>query len=65
VSDELLIPRVWGGESATREQLNTLIHRTRVTLVAAGLNGPGLIERAPGGKSTRARVAERARVSVV
>lgn len=64
VPDELLIPRVWGGESASREQLNTLIHRTRLTLAAAGLPGAAIIERAPGGKSTRAQIARGARASV-
>lgn len=58
VPDELLLPRVWGTEPATRVQLNTLIHRARVTLSAAGLNGPSLIERAPGGGSTRVRLAK-------
>ena len=64
IPDELLIPRVWGGESASREQLNTLIHRARLTLAAAGLPGSGLIERAPGGKSTRLQIARGARASV-
>ncbi len=64
VSDDLLVQRVWGSESVTRTQLNTLIHRTRMSLSGAGLNGPSLLERAPGGGATRLRLAKDAEVSV-
>lgn len=64
VPDELLLPRVWGNESASKAQLNTLIHRTRLSLTGAGLNGPSLLERAPGGGATRVRLAKNAVVSV-
>jgi len=64
VADDLLIPRIWGGASATRTQLNTLIHRTRVSLGEAGLNGPGILERQRGGGATRFRLAVHATTSV-
>jgi hypothetical protein len=64
VPDDVLIPRVWGAEPITRAQVNTLIHRTRLTLSAAGLHGSKLIERAPGGGSTRIRLARGAATSV-
>jgi hypothetical protein len=64
VPDELLIPRIWGAEGASRTQLNTLIHRVRKTLTRAGLNGPRLLERAPGGGATRFLLAASARVTV-
>ncbi|MFO0614927.1 MAG: FHA domain-containing protein [Polyangiaceae bacterium] len=64
VEDAVLVPRIWGSTGATREQLNTLIHRTRISLSEAGLNGPALIERAPGGGATRMSVGSTTRVSV-
>jgi hypothetical protein len=64
VPDEVLIPRVWGSEPITRAQVNTLIHRARLTLSAAGLHGAKIIERAPGGGSTRIRLARGASTSV-
>jgi hypothetical protein len=65
IDDEVLMARVWGSESATRTQLNVLVHRTRQSLTEAGLNGLLLVARAPGGGSTRFRIAAGARVSVV
>lgn len=64
VPDEVLIPRVWGAEHASRTQLNTLIHRTRISLGEAGLNGPAILERAPGGGATRFRLSPHAVTSV-
>lgn len=64
VPDEVLIPRVWGTEQASRTQLNTLIHRTRVSLGEAGLNGPAIVERAQGGGATRFRLSPHAVTSV-
>lgn len=64
IPDEALISHVWGTEPATRMQLNTLVHRLRLTLSAAGLNGAKLIERAPTGGSTRVRLARNASTSV-
>ncbi|MBL8956936.1 MAG: FHA domain-containing protein [Myxococcaceae bacterium] len=65
VDDEVLSRRVWGSQSASRNQVNVLIHRTRCSLTEAGLNGPALIERAPGGGATRFRVASARRVTVL
>lgn len=53
VDDESLIPRVWPNQVRARTDLNTLLHRVRKTLVAAGIDGAGLIERANGGGATR------------
>jgi hypothetical protein len=64
IDDTALIARVWGREAASRSQLNVLIHRTRQLLTIAGLDGPALLERAPGGGSTRLRLASGARVSL-
>jgi pSer/pThr/pTyr-binding forkhead associated (FHA) protein len=65
VDDEVLARRIWGSETATRNQVNVLIHRTRSSLTEAGLDGPTLIERAPGGGATRFRVASARRVTVL
>lgn len=65
ISDDAIIPRIWGAESASRVQLNTLIHRTRLSLTAAGLPGPRIIERSPVGGSTRFRLTTSTRVSVL
>lgn len=64
IGDDVLIPRVWGTEGASRLQVNTLIHRTRQSLGEAGLNGAELLERAKGGGATRLLLAEGATVQV-
>ena len=64
VQDDLLLHRVWGNESASKAQLNTLVHRTRHSFTCAGVNGAGILERAPGGGATRMRLARNAAVSV-
>lgn len=64
VPDDALVPRVWGADGATRTQLNTLIHRVRKTLTAAGLDGAALIERARRGGATRFVVADDAAIVV-
>lgn len=64
IQDALLFSRVWAGDPMNRIQLNTLVHRTRHTLTASGLDGPAFIERAPGGRATRIRLASGARTSV-
>jgi len=53
ISDEVLSERIWGNQQGSRTQLNTLIHRARASLSEAGVDGPALIERAPGGGATR------------
>jgi hypothetical protein len=65
VDDDTLVSRVWGRDGATRTQVNVLIHRARQSLTEAGLNGPALLERAPGGGATRFRIAQGARVEIV
>jgi hypothetical protein len=65
VPDDVLVRLIWGTDAATRAQLNTLIHRARKSLTLAGLNGPALIQRAPGGGATRFAMAQSAEVSVV
>jgi hypothetical protein len=65
VDDQLVLPRVWPGEAADRAQLNTLIHRTRLTLTEAGLPGSRWIERAQGGGATRFLLAPGASVRVL
>jgi hypothetical protein len=65
VDDDTLVTRVWGRDGASRTQVNVLIHRARQSLTVAGLNGPALLERAPGGGATRFRIAPGARVEIV
>lgn len=65
VPDDVLVRLVWGTEAANRAQLNTLIHRARKSLTLAGLNGPALIQRAPGGGATRFPLAVGAEVAIV
>jgi DNA-binding winged helix-turn-helix (wHTH) protein len=65
VDDDVLVSRVWGSEGASRTQINVLIHRARQSLTEAGLNGPSLLERAPGGGATRFRLAAGAQVEML
>jgi hypothetical protein len=64
LEDAVVMERVWPGEDRNRTHLNTLIHRTRKDLVAAGLDGPALIERAEGGGATRFAISELCHVVV-
>ena len=66
VSDEVLRGLVWPRSTGvSRQEINTLISRCRRDLVDAGLAGPRLIERAPGGGGTRINLAPNAEVIVV
>jgi hypothetical protein len=65
MGDETLMARVWGHQGASRTQLNVLVHRVRQSLTEAGLSGPALLQRAPGGGATRFLVASNASVSVI
>lgn len=57
VSDETVRAIVWPrNPGVSRQEINTLIARTRRDLVDAGLPGPKLIERATGGGATRLTV---------
>ena len=54
VSDDELAPRVWPGQFGKgRTDLNLLLHRTRRSLLEAGIDGPALLERGRGGGETR------------
>jgi pSer/pThr/pTyr-binding forkhead associated (FHA) protein len=53
VPDEVVLPRLWPGRVMSRVDLNTLLHRTRHDLIAAGLDGALLLPRAQGGNATR------------
>lgn len=65
VSDDVLAPRVWPGQPGKgRTDINLLLHRTRKSLVEAGVDGPALLERGAGGGETRLVVARRAKVSI-
>lgn len=63
ISDDVLRTVVWPRKpSVTRPEINMLISRCRRDLVEAGLAGPLLIERAPGGGGTRLAVAPDAEI---
>lgn len=63
VADDVLRAIVWPRKpSVTRQEINMLISRCRQDLVEAGLAGPHLIERAPGGGGTRLAVAPEAEI---
>lgn len=64
IDDEVVIPRVWPNQSKSRTDLNTLLHRVRKDLIAAGVDGAGLVERAEGGGATRFRLGKDAVVRV-
>ena len=65
VSDDELAPRVWPGQLGKgRTDLNLLIHRTRRSLLEAGLDGPALLDRGPGGGETRFALSQDATVTV-
>ena len=63
VSDDALGAVVWPRKPGfSRSEINMLISRCRRDLVEAGLAGPRLIERAPGGRGTRLAVAPNAQI---
>lgn len=63
ISDDVLRTVVWPRKPAvTRPEINMLISRCRRDLVEAGLAGPHLIERAPGGGGTRLALAPDAEI---
>ncbi|MBP9205020.1 MAG: FHA domain-containing protein [Kofleriaceae bacterium] len=66
LSDDALRALVWPRAAGpSRQEINTLISRCRKDLVDAGLAGPRLIERAPGGGGTRFCLAAGAEVEVL
>ncbi|MBX3161006.1 MAG: FHA domain-containing protein [Deltaproteobacteria bacterium] len=65
ISDDAVRAVVWPRKpSVSRPEINMLISRCRRDLVEAGLAGPRLIERAPGGGGTRVALAPGAVVEV-
>jgi hypothetical protein len=65
VPDEVVRGIVWPRDpSVSRPEINMLISRCRRSLVEAGLAGPRLLERAPGGGGTRLALAPGAEVVI-
>jgi len=65
VSDEVVRAIVWPRDAGvSRPEINMLISRCRRSLIEAGLAGPRLIERAPGGGGTRLAVAPGAEIAI-
>lgn len=65
IPDDAVGSIVWPrNDGVSRTDINVLIRRLRKDLVEAGLAGPRLIERAPGGGATRLALAPGARVDV-
>ncbi len=65
IADDVVRAIVWPrNDGAGRTEINVLISRCRRDLVEAGLNGPRLIQRAPGGGGTRFVLARGATVTV-
>jgi len=63
VSDDAVRSVVWPrNPSVSRPEINMLISRVRRDLLDAGLAGPRLVERAPGGGGTRLALAPNATV---
>jgi DNA-binding winged helix-turn-helix (wHTH) protein len=65
VPDDLVIARLWPGQSRTRADLNTVIHRVRADLLRGELDGARLVERAEGGGATRFDADAATRVTIV
>jgi hypothetical protein len=66
IHDDVVRSKVWPrSDGISRQEINMLISRCRRDLVAAGLPGGRLIERAPGGGGTRFVLAANAEVVVV
>ena len=66
ITDDQLRTIVWPRRpEVSRPEINMLISRCRRDLVDAGLAGPRLIERAPGGGGTRVMLAAGARVEIL
>jgi hypothetical protein len=65
IPDDVVRPIVWPrNPGVSRPEINMLISRCRQDLVAAGLHGPRLLERAPGGGATRVALAPGAEIIV-
>ena len=65
VPDDAVRAIVWPRDpGVSRQEVNSLISRCRRDLIEAGLAGPRLIERAPGGGATRFLLAPGARIEM-
>lgn len=65
IPDDVVAPIVWPRQDApSRTEINVLIARCRKDLIEAGLAGPRLLQRAPGGGATRIALAPNAEVEV-
>jgi hypothetical protein len=65
IPDDVVREIVWPrNPGASRLEINTLIARCRKDLVDAGLAGPRILVRAPGGGATQLSLAENADVSI-
>lgn len=65
IPDDVVRPIVWPRNPAvSRPEINMLISRCRQDLVAAGLHGPRLLERSPGGGATRVSLAPGAEITI-
>jgi hypothetical protein len=65
IPDDVVRAIVWPRDHAvSRPEINMLISRCRRSLVEAGLSGPRLLVRAPGGGGTRLALAPGAEVSI-
>jgi pSer/pThr/pTyr-binding forkhead associated (FHA) protein len=65
-TDDKLRSIVWPRRpEVSRNEINMLISRCRRDLVDAGLAGPRLIERAPGGGGTRVQLSAGARIEIL
>ena len=64
IPDELLLQRIWPRQTKVVNDVHVLVHRVRKSLVAAGIDGPSLIERDAEGGGTRFAVAPGAMITV-
>ena len=66
IPDDVLRPIVWPrNPNVIRSDINVHITRCRKDLLAAGLSGPRLLQRAPGGGATRLALAPGCTIEVV
>lgn len=64
VPDDLVLERLWPRQTKTTNDIHVLVHRTKKSLVGAGIDATGLIEREPRAGGTRFVVAKNASVTV-
>jgi FHA domain len=65
IPDDVVASIVWPrNPGVSRTEINVLIARCRKDFIEAGLAGPRLLQRAPGGGATRIQLAETAEVIV-